>query len=46
MQEAHDAAIAVRANMVRLRMLRLAKEAEAVPTGIARANKVPRTKSK
>jgi hypothetical protein len=46
MQEVLDAAIAVRANMARLRALRLAKEEEAIGTEIARANQSPRAKQK
>jgi hypothetical protein len=46
MQEVLNAAVAVRANMARLRALRLAKEAEAIGTEIAGASQSPRAKQK
>lgn len=46
LQEVAERAIAVRANMARLREQRLAKEREAVRTEIATQNQTARAKSK
>ena len=46
MHEVLDDAIAVRANMARLRALRLAKEAQEVHTEISDANEPAKTKPK
>ena len=46
MEEGAKNATAVRENMARLRILRLAKEAEAVRTGISTGNKPAKAKPK